>query len=76
MDQTHILHMVGEHTRVEWKCPKVKNATRPKAYFIIWIMLYKRLTTVDRLEKWRLNVSSTYELCSRENETMEHLMTQ
>lgn len=51
-------------------------ATRPKAHFIMWIMLHKRLATTDRLEKRGVNVSKTCELCNRENEIVEHLMIQ
>lgn len=43
-------HMIGEQPRVEWKSLMFKNAARPKAYFIMWLIPHKRLATVDR---WR-----------------------
>lgn len=67
------LQMIGEQPRVQWKCLMYQNAARPKAYFIMWIMLNKRLLTANRLEKWRYEVAKTCVLCQKEEETNDHL---
>lgn len=41
--------------RVQWKYLLFGNCARPKAYFIIWIILSNRLLTANRLVKWRLD---------------------
>lgn len=68
-------HMIDIQPTIEWKCVMFNNTTRPKAYFIMWLMLHRRLATVDRLERWGLDIPKTYTLCERENETIEHLIT-
>lgn len=69
-------HMLGTQTRVEWKSLMLNNTPRPKAYFIMWLILHKKLATADRLKKWGLIISKTCTLCDKENETIEHLIIQ
>ncbi|XP_049378126.1 uncharacterized protein LOC125842887 [Solanum stenotomum] len=47
----------GEQQRTDWKCLMFKNAGRPKAYFITWLMLHEKLPTTDMLTKWGMVVS-------------------
>ncbi|KAK4717884.1 hypothetical protein R3W88_016222 [Solanum pinnatisectum] len=51
-----------------------KNAARPKAYFIMWLMLHKKLPITDRLTKWGMVVSKRCVMCQNEEETIEHLV--
>ncbi|KAK4737621.1 hypothetical protein R3W88_001318 [Solanum pinnatisectum] len=54
----------------------LKNTARPKAYFTMWLMLYKKLATVGRLAKWGVEVSKTCVLCLNKEMTIEHLIVQ
>ncbi|XP_069143462.1 uncharacterized protein [Solanum lycopersicum] len=69
-------HMMGEQQKPIWTCLMFNNAARPKAYFIMWIMMNQRLVTVDRLAKWGVEVQKTRVLCKNDEETAEHLITQ
>ncbi|TMW80652.1 hypothetical protein EJD97_017311, partial [Solanum chilense] len=42
-------HLRGEKIKPEWRCLMFKNAARPIATFTLWIMLNRKLATVDRL---------------------------
>lgn len=70
------LHLLGQQTKISWKCLMFKDAARSKAYFIMYLMLYQRLSIVDRLGKWGLEVPQTCMLCQEANETAEHLLAQ
>ncbi|XP_055826334.1 uncharacterized protein LOC129894699 [Solanum dulcamara] len=70
------LHIIGEQPRLQWKCLLFKNVARPKAYFIMWLMLQKRLMTTDRLTKWGMKVSKKCVLCQMTDEIIEHLFVQ
>ncbi|XP_019237628.1 PREDICTED: uncharacterized protein LOC109217809 [Nicotiana attenuata] len=48
------LHLLGDYSRVEWKTLMFNNAARPKAKFIMWLMMHGRLMTSDRIANWRL----------------------
>ena len=52
------------------------NAVRPKAYNIMWMMMNQKLSTVDRLTRWGLEVDKTCVLCKNADETIEHLFLQ
>ncbi|TMW80870.1 hypothetical protein EJD97_014164, partial [Solanum chilense] len=39
----------GEQAKPVWKCLMFKNSARPKARFILWILMYRKLATKDRL---------------------------
>ncbi|KAK4724358.1 hypothetical protein R3W88_027137 [Solanum pinnatisectum] len=70
------LCMIGELERPDWKCLMFNNAARPKAYFTMWIMLNKKLATVDMLAKWGVDVNKTCILCNNAEETIEHPIIQ
>ena len=44
-------YLRGEKTKPEWRCLMFKNPVRPKACFNLWILLNRKLATVDRLIK-------------------------
>nr|XP_009589389.1 uncharacterized protein LOC104086761 [Nicotiana tomentosiformis] len=59
--------------KVHWKA-LILGSTIPRHNFILWLALYHRITTVDRLEAWGIQVASGCVLCSSEKiETMAHL---
>ena len=57
------LFLVGTQPRVGWKCLLSKNTATPKAFFILWLMLHRKLSTTDRLTKWGLDVPKICVLC-------------
>ena len=42
-------YLRGEKIKPEWRCLVFKNAARPKAGFTLWILMKRKLATVDRL---------------------------
>ncbi|KAK4734019.1 hypothetical protein R3W88_008280 [Solanum pinnatisectum] len=67
------LGLIGERTRVSWKCLMFANSTRPKAIFTMWLLVQAKLLTKDRLVKWGINVEPLCIFCQQEKETREHL---
>ncbi|XP_060210458.1 uncharacterized protein LOC132637380 [Lycium barbarum] len=67
------LQLMGDRPRVEWKCVMFHNAVKPKARFTMWLQLQNRLMTMDRLDKWGMQVDLQCVLCSKHNETRDHL---
>lgn len=45
----------------------------PKCAFIIWLLMYQRLHTLDRLAKWGLNVDRKCRMCEVQEESHQHL---
>ncbi|XP_019241995.1 PREDICTED: uncharacterized protein LOC109222039 [Nicotiana attenuata] len=68
--------LLPEMRLVAWKCLMFKNDARPKASFIMWLVLQGRLATADRLMRWGIIVDSTCSLCQAELETREHLFVE
>ena len=69
-------HMKGEQQRPAWTCLMFNNPARPKAYFIMWIMMNQKLATVDRLTQWGIVVDKRCVLCKNTEESIEHLFLQ
>ena len=59
--------------RVSWKRLICNNHATPRSKFILWMMLHKRLPTVDRVRKWGVNCDIKCSLCKNEDETIQHL---
>ncbi|XP_075096380.1 uncharacterized protein LOC142174479 [Nicotiana tabacum] len=70
------LHLLGDYRRMEWKTLMFQNAARPKAKFIMWLMVQGRLLTSDRLENWKIFVDTECAMCRKEVETRDHLFGQ
>ncbi|XP_060212045.1 uncharacterized protein LOC132639621 [Lycium barbarum] len=67
------LQLLGNLPRTPWKTMMFKNMARPKAILTMWLMLQKRLPTVDRLIDWGINADPVCSLCSSTQETRDHL---
>ncbi|XP_019264286.1 PREDICTED: uncharacterized protein LOC109241913 [Nicotiana attenuata] len=61
---------------MEWKALVFQNAARPKAQFIMWLLIQDRLMTCDRLINWKINVEPECVMCKQENETRDYLFWQ
>nr|XP_010319993.1 uncharacterized protein LOC104647113 [Solanum lycopersicum] len=66
-------YLRGEKTKPEWRCLMFKNAARPKATFTLWILLNRKLATVDRLAKWGITLNKTCVLCKNVDESLDHM---
>ncbi|XP_060210989.1 uncharacterized protein LOC132638012 [Lycium barbarum] len=60
--------------KVNWKSLTMVQGEIPKHQFILWMAIQERLATVDRLEKWGIQVPPDCVLCNtKEMETFTHL---
>nr|XP_010314353.1 uncharacterized protein LOC104645042 [Solanum lycopersicum] len=69
-------YLRGEKAKPIWKCLMFKNSARPKAIFTMWILMYRKLATVDRLAKWGLTHDTACVLCTDIDESLDHLFLQ
>lgn len=69
-------YLRGEQAKPEWKGLMFKNAARPKAIFTLWILLNRKLATVDRLAKWGVVHDPTCVMCKGAEESLDHLFLQ
>ncbi|XP_069148077.1 uncharacterized protein [Solanum lycopersicum] len=63
----------GEQAKPVWKCLMFKNPARPKAIFLLWIFMYRKLATEDRLVKWGIIQEKPCVLCANEDERLDHM---
>ncbi|XP_075083486.1 uncharacterized protein LOC142167227 [Nicotiana tabacum] len=63
-----------QYPKVPWKHLTMGARQLPRHKFILWLAIRQRLATVDRLEKWGINVPKDCVLCSMEvTETLAYL---
>ncbi|XP_070004401.1 uncharacterized protein LOC142163412 [Nicotiana tabacum] len=63
-----------QYLKVPWKNLIMGARQIPRHQFILWLAIRQRLATVDKLEKWGINVPKDYVLCSMGvTETLAHL---
>ena len=53
----------------------IRNIANPHARFIMWLMVLNKLSTLDKIEMWKLNVDDTCKLRSSVPETTEHVLS-
>ena len=53
-----------------------KNAARPKAIFTLWVMLNRKLATVDRIAAWGVVHDTTCVMCKNAEESLDHMFLQ
>lgn len=63
----------GQHSKVPWKNLICSNPAPPKATFILWLVMMKRVRTKDLLFKWGIVNDVNYSLCISNNEDFQHL---
>nr|XP_016500436.1 PREDICTED: uncharacterized protein LOC107818881 [Nicotiana tabacum] len=60
--------------KVSWKRLVLAKGIVPRHHFILWLTMHKKLSTVDRLHKWGIQVEQECVLCNTiAVETLEHL---
>ncbi|XP_021836755.2 uncharacterized protein [Spinacia oleracea] len=65
--------LTGNHPKVPWRRILCNNHSTPKSQFILWLALWRRLPTLDRLIKWKAVDSDICVLCNSNIESAEHL---
>ncbi|XP_010320549.2 uncharacterized protein [Solanum lycopersicum] len=66
-------HLKEMKQRLAWTCLMYRNAARPKAYIIIWIMMHQKLSTVDKVVQWGIEEGKECVLCKNAEKSAEHL---
>ncbi|XP_021721521.1 uncharacterized protein LOC110689100 [Chenopodium quinoa] len=59
--------------KVPWKRVTFHNLATPKSVFILWLALWNRLVTKDRLLQWHISCDPKCFLCLNGNESVQHL---
>lgn len=65
--------LLGDQGRVPWRRLINDNKASPKSKFILWMAVKNRLSTTDRLTQWNVPCNRTCCLCTKDNESVEHL---
>ncbi|KAL2937634.1 GPI ethanolamine phosphate transferase 2 [Bienertia sinuspersici] len=76
--QVSVQHMaykklMGMHTKVYWRRIVCNNKASPRSLFIVWLMLSKKLVTVEVLRKWQVQCDMLCVFCQRFEESIDHL---
>ncbi|XP_021855953.1 uncharacterized protein [Spinacia oleracea] len=65
--------LCGVHPKVPWRRKMCNNSATPKSLFILWVAIWKRLPTLDRLMKWGVVTADGCPICSTCTESADHL---
>ncbi|XP_049405161.1 uncharacterized protein LOC125868574 [Solanum stenotomum] len=63
-----------QHPRVPWKSLTLHKHIHPRHRFHLWLAVQQRLSIVDRLQKFGIQVLMECSFCSQEEETFDHLL--
>ncbi|XP_070005903.1 uncharacterized protein LOC142162979 [Nicotiana tabacum] len=67
-------HFIPTSPKVSWKSLALVKGIIPRHQFILWLTVHKKLSTVDRLQKWGIKMMQDCVLCNTNAvETLEHL---
>uniref|UniRef100_A0A803Q619 Reverse transcriptase domain-containing protein n=1 Tax=Cannabis sativa TaxID=3483 RepID=A0A803Q619_CANSA len=70
------LDLFPEHPKLPWCNLVWDKLVIPKHRFILWLVLWKRLNTKERVSKISPNIDTTCVLCGKGDENIEHLFFQ
>ncbi|KAH1233546.1 Short-chain dehydrogenase TIC 32, chloroplastic [Glycine max] len=65
--------LTEEHQRVSWRSVMCGNKARPRAVICLWLACHKKLSTKDRLRRFRMIQSSDCSICNCADESINHL---
>lgn len=63
----------GDDLKVPWRRVVSHNPATPKSLFILWIAIWRRLPTLDRLLRWKVVTSDVCPICQSCVESIDHL---
>ncbi|KAK4713668.1 hypothetical protein R3W88_019575 [Solanum pinnatisectum] len=67
------VNLLPVHPKVIWKHLVLHPKIHPRYKFILWLAIHKRLATVERLQKFGINVPPDCAFCGQHLETFSHL---
>ncbi|XP_060185527.1 uncharacterized protein LOC132614990 [Lycium barbarum] len=62
------LSMLGQFPKADWSKLVLVKGPIPRHHFILWMALYRRLSTVDIVAKWEIVVQQECVLCDTQSE--------
>ncbi|XP_056697671.1 uncharacterized protein [Spinacia oleracea] len=62
-------HLSGTHTKVPWRRIVCNNLATTKSVFILWLAMWRRLTTIDKLLTWIVVTSDVCLMCGSGSES-------
>ncbi|XP_019242019.1 PREDICTED: uncharacterized protein LOC109222065 [Nicotiana attenuata] len=66
-----------QYQKCNWKRSVTTSKAIPRHQFILWLALHRRLTAVERQQKWGIAVNKDCVICSRgTEETFQHLLSE
>ncbi|KAL2935182.1 hypothetical protein RDABS01_018300 [Bienertia sinuspersici] len=65
--------LMGMHPKVYWRRIVCNNKASPRSLFVVWLMLSKKLVTVEILRKWHVQCDMLCVFCQSADKTIEHL---
>ncbi|KAL6506024.1 hypothetical protein OROHE_022743 [Orobanche hederae] len=60
--------------KMDWRDLILNSCATPRAKFILWLALHRRLATKDRLQVFGVNIDETCVFCHQDRETIDHLL--
>ncbi|XP_058727119.1 uncharacterized protein LOC131598546 [Vicia villosa] len=71
----HLLYddMIEEGPLVDWRCLFQRNAARPQARFLTWLLCHGKLATKDRLHRFNMITNTMCSICQETEESIPHL---
>lgn len=61
------------YPKAEWKNLVLQASIHPRFQFILWLAAQRRLATVERLQKFGIQVPTDFAFCAQAPETFNHL---
>lgn len=72
--KNHYVTLRPQYPQVEWKHLVQVKGMIPRHQFILWMTLQRKLSTVDRVLKWGIQVDANCVLCNTGHiENFDHL---
>lgn len=69
-----IVREPADQTRWKWKQMVMNNRATPRAIFCLWLALWRRLATKERLAKLKLEIDMLCEFCRGGEEDLNYLL--
>ncbi|KAK4723984.1 hypothetical protein R3W88_026763 [Solanum pinnatisectum] len=66
------LKLMPTHQKVSWKSIALQQNIHPRHKFILWLAIWRRLATIERLQKFGIHVPPNCAFCGTTFESFEH----
>ena len=65
--------ILGERQHVNWSSLVMNNSACPKAVFMLWLTLHRRLNTAVRISRWNPSIDLSCRICNGFTDSQDHL---